>query len=259
MSSSNRFPSPQPGEIMAKRKSATSKASRRAKPPRGRKRNFEFNAPGSNDVLGRSFTACGVFSELAGQNPPSITVTITLTTATGRRSFPAKSVVTTPNEPTFEAYFENVDPGNEGELTATCTDPPAAAIPVSPLVVEDPVAAGDADIEEPDNGDEFETIDQVRAAKRAATPPAVFGSCGVDRQVFAYVTKKGKRVLNVDVDVPHGGAGGIGHSIQRNLHALFPAGRVEKGKYGLFIVVKRPDGKIRKLSQGHFKLRRDFP
>jgi len=243
---------------MAKRKSATSKVSRRAKPPRGRKRIFEFNAPGSNDVLGKSFTACGVFSELAGQNPRSITVTISLTTATGRKSFPS-SVVTTPNEPTFEAYFENVDPGTDGELTATCTNPPTAATPVSPLTVEDPVAAGDADIEEPDNGDEFETIDQARATKRAALPPEVFGSCGIDRKVFAYVTKKGKRVLNADVEVPHAGSGGIGHKIRLNLRALFPAGRVEKGKYGLFIVVKRADGKIRKLSQGHFRLRRDSP
>jgi hypothetical protein len=205
---------------------------------------FEFVSPPTGAYVGTSFTARGKCDYLT---KPGLTITVVFTV----ENFPPRSVAAVLNrdEKTFEAFFENVEMGTgvlmaqAGEYDApTVYDIHVEGLP-SPIGIE---------ITEPSSGRSFPESNGRKDQPRLA-PTHTSGSHGVDRQVFAYVTRGGKK-LRGDVDISsNSGSGGLGRPFRRSLASLFPNPSAPSDKFGLhFLVKKRGSTREWTVSRGYF-------
>jgi hypothetical protein len=209
-------------------------------PARRRSRLFDIVDPVDGNLLGSNFGVCGNASALAVNNCLAISVQLTLDTTDGqvvRRADAATNV----QAETWEAYFADVPPGNNGILTATYTDGSGQhSTSCINLIVEGAVTIG-TEITDPDDGDSFPSLENAKASRVYRGRPTSIGSSIDNRQVWAYLTLGGDQIRpRMLVDPNPGGGGSHPHPWKKELRQLAP--NAVPGKYGVHFEIEERGG-----------------
>ena len=209
---------------------------------------IEQPAPGSD--VSDECSVCGTCNDLIAN--PTFQIEVFCTAADD----PDEPVVaTTSPQGTFVAFFDELDPDVTAVFTAECTNTSATVDPVGDMDVEDP-AAPSAEIEEPYNGQEYPSIDPPTFVSSGFT--TIYEASGehkTNRQLFAYVTEKGK-LLHAPIPVTDGDpVGGNKVEWKIELYKLF-RGKAPVGTYHFHVVGLKADKhkKQHHRSSGKFKV-----